>query len=201
MDAMTHLFTSWEEKINEYSHQPNTEIEFRFGKMNRGKFDTNVGKEMFEKVLRRLRKYQSWEAATEKETTVYIDPSTSKRVTMNDKTDDLESAVIKKRVYVNDQAIEGASFDVRLGVSSEVPYDRDADVEENFTRVKHRKRFSFLRKGLSIDLTEVSGDADDMDSENPIEYQIEMEIVEPPDDRHKTFNMIYKISDMFDIMI
>ena len=200
MDEMTKIFTAWENTIQEYAHQPNTEIEFRFGKMNRGKFDTNVGKETFEKVLRRLRKFALWEIVNEKQTTVYIDPVTSKRVMMNEKTDEMESAVIKKRVLVNDQHIEGSAYDIRLGISTEVPYDRDADTEENFTRVKNRKRYSFVRKGLSIDLTEVSGDADDMDSESVIDYQIELEIIEPTDERHKIFNMVYKINDIFKIM-
>ena len=203
MESMTQVFTAWEDIIQQYSRQPNTEIEFRFGKMNRGKFDTNVGKETFEKVLRRLRKFAMWEVVNEKQTTVYIDPLTSKRVIMNDKTDEMESAVIKQRVLANDQELTNCPFDVRLGISTEVPYDREADTEENFTRVKNRKRTSFVRKGLSIDMTEVSGDADDMDSENAIEYQIEMEIIEHPgdDDRHKVFNMVYKINDIFKIMI
>jgi hypothetical protein len=116
----------------------------------------------------------------------------------------MEAAVIKKRVLVNDQVLEGFPVDVRLGISTEVPYDRDADADdENFTRVKKRKRCSFIRKGLSIDLTEVSGDADDKDSEEETEYQIELEIIDPPKniaERHHLFNIVYKISDLCKIM-
>ena len=201
---MTKLFSAWEDTINAHRDQPNIEIEIRLGKVNRGKFDTNVGKHTFETVIRRLRKYDGWENTTETHTTVYSDPKTSKRVTMNDKTDDMEAAVIKKRVLVNDQVLEGFPVDVRLGISTEVPYDRDADAdEENFTRVKKRKRWSFIRKGLSIDLTEVSGDADDKDSEEDTEYQIELEILDPPKniaERHHLFNIVYKISDLCKIM-
>jgi hypothetical protein len=203
METMTKLFSAWEDTINAHRDQPNIEIEIRLGKVNRGKFDTNVGKHTFETVLRRLRKYDGWEEMRESHTTVYSDPSTSKRVTMNDKTDDMEAAVIKKRVLVNDQVLEGFPVDVRLGISTEVPYDRDADTDENFTRVKKRKRWSFIRKGLSIDMTEVSGDADDKDSEEETEYQIELEILDPPKniaERHHLFNIVYKISDLCKIM-
>jgi len=106
-------------------------------------------------------------------------------------------------LMVNDQVLSGFPVDVRLGISSEVPYNRDDDADENFTRVKKRKRYSFVRKGLSIDLSEVSGDADDKDSEEATEYQIELESLNPPvyaAERHQVFNIVYKISDICKIM-
>lgn len=204
METMTALFNAWENTIDQYKDTPNVEIEIRLGKVNRGKFDTNVGQQTFEKVLHRLRKFEGWESAKESMSTVYLDTAAGKRVVMNDLTDEMESCVIKKRVLVNDQVLEGFPVDARLGISSEVPYDRDADEDENFTRVKKRKRYSFLRKGLSIDLSEVSGSPDDKDSEDVIEYQIELEIVDPPTsiaERHQMFNIVYKISDICKIML
>jgi len=201
---MTTLFTAWESTIDEYKDQPNVEIEIRLGKVNRGTFDTNVGQATFEKVLRRLRKYEGWESTKESQSTVYVDTVAGKRVVMNDVTDEMESCVVKKRLLVKDQVLDGYLVDARLGISSEVPYDREADTEENFTRVKKRKRYSFVRKGLSIDLSEVSGDADDKDSEEATEYQIELEILNPPvnaADRHQVFNIVYKISDICKIMV
>jgi len=201
---MTTLFTAWESTIDEYKDQPNVEIEIRLGKVNRGTFDTNVGQATFEKVLRRLRKYEGWESTKESQSTVYVDTAAGKRVVMNDVTDEMESCVVKKRLLVKDQVLDGYLVDARLGISSEVPYDREADTEENFTRVKKRKRYSFVRKGLSIDLSDVSGDADDKDSEEATEYQIELEILNPPvnaADRHQVFNIVYKISDICKIMV
>ena len=201
---MTALFTAWENTIEEYKDQPNVEIEIRLGKVNRGKFDTNVGQATFERVLRRLRRYDGWDSTNESQTTVYMDPTTGKRVVMNDITDEMESCMIKRRLLVNDQVLTGFPVDVRLGISSEVPYDRDADTEENFTRTRKRTRYSFVRKGLSIDLSEVSGDAEDKDSEEATEYQIELEILNPPvnaSERHQVFNIVYKISDICKIMI
>ena len=204
METMTALFTAWENTIDEYKDQPNVEIEIRLGKVNRGKFDTNVGQATFERVLRRLRRYDGWDSTNESQTTVYMDPTTGKRVVMNDITDEMESCMIKRRLLVNDQVLTGFPVDVRLGISSEVPYDRDADTEENFTRTRKRTRYSFVRKGLSIDLSEVSGDAEDKDSEEATEYQIELEILNPPvnaSERHQVFNIVYKISDICKIMI
>lgn len=204
METMTTLFTAWESTIDEYKDQPNVEIEIRLGKVNRGTFDTNVGQATFEKVLRRLRKYEGWESTKESQSTVYMDTAAGKRVVMNDVTDEMESCVVKKRLLVKDQVLDGYLVDARLGISSEVPYDREADTEENFTRVKKRKRYSFVRKGLSIDLSDVSGDADDKDSEEATEYQIELEILNPPvnaADRHQVFNIVYKISDICKIMV
>jgi len=204
METMTALFNAWENTIETYKDTPNVEIEIRLGKVNRGKFDTNVGQQTFEKVLRRLRKFDEWESTNESQSTVYYDTAASKRVVMNDVTDEMESCVIKKRLHVNDQPLNGFPVDARIGISSEVPYDRNEDADENFTRVKKRKRYSFVRKGLSIDLSEVSGDADDKDSEEATEYQIELEILDPPKnaaERHQVFNIIYKISDICKIMI
>ena len=204
METMTALFNAWENTIETYKDTPNVEIEIRLGKVNRGKFDTNVGQQTFEKVLRRLRKFDEWESTNESQSTVYYDTAASKRVVMNDVTDEMESCVIKKRIHVNDQPLNGFPVDARIGISSEVPYDRNEDADENFTRVKKRKRYSFVRKGLSIDLSEVSGDADDKDSEEATEYQIELEILDPPKnaaERHQVFNIIYKISDICKIMV
>lgn len=204
METMTALFNAWENTIETYKDTPNVEIEIRLGKVNRGKFDTNIGQQTFEKVLRRLRKFDGWESTSESQSTVYYDTAASKRVVMNDVTDEMESCVIKKRLHVNDQPLNGFPVDARIGISSEVPYDRNEDADENFTRVKKRKRYSFVRKGLSIDLSEVSGDADDKDSEEATEYQIELEIIDPPKnaaERHQVFNIIYKISDICKIMV
>jgi hypothetical protein len=204
METMTALFSAWETTIDQYKDQPNVEIEIRLGKVNRGKFDTNVGQATFERVLRRLRRYDGWDSTNESQTTVYMDPTTGKRVVMNDVTDEMESCMIKRRLLVNDQVLPGFPVDARLGISSEVPYDREADTEENFTRTRKRTRYSFVRKGLSIDLSEVSGDAEDKDSEEATEYQIELEILNPPvsaAERHQVFNIVYKISDICKIMI
>ena len=45
------LFHQWEPIINAHKNSPHTEIEIRLGRKSGHKFDTNVGKESFVKVL------------------------------------------------------------------------------------------------------------------------------------------------------
>jgi hypothetical protein len=51
----------------------------------------------------------------------------------------------------------------------------------------------------------VSGDvAQDKDSEEATEYQIELEILNPPvnaAERHQVFNIVYKISDICKLIV
>ena len=42
-------------------NDPLTEVELRLGKFNGKLFDTNIGKDTFDKVYRALVKYQGWE--------------------------------------------------------------------------------------------------------------------------------------------
>mgnify|MGYP000271226168 CR=1 FL=1 len=50
-------------------------------------------------------------------------------------------------------------------------------------------------KNLVIDMTEVTGDPDDMDDESEASYEIELEIVNPKEvsDDDTLYNIIYKI--------
>ena len=52
-------------------------------------------------------------------------------------------------------------------------------------------------------MTEVSGEADDKDTEEETVYQIELEILNPTqsiEQRHQLYNMLYKITDISKIM-
>jgi hypothetical protein len=174
------------------------EIEFRIGKMNRGSFDTNVTKETYDKVLRRLHKYTGWECVSTSDTSKYYYDG-GRRVTYDHVVDDVTECVIKKRVRVDDILFENQRFDVRLGVSSEVPCDHVED--EAYTKERRMKRVSFLRKDLRIDVTIVSGDPDDPDSENETEYQIELELLRIPEPHYELYNMVYKVFDVLAITV
>lgn len=197
------LFEQWEPVFDAFKNKPDTEIEIRFGKMNRGTFDTNIGKDTFEKVLRRLQKYQGWESINETNSTIYYDEAANKRVTMDDSTEEM-SCVTKKRLHADHQAFEGIPYDVRIGVSTEIPYERiEDDPDENFTRVRKRHRYSFVRKGLVIDISEVSGDADDKDDDTDTVYQLELEFLSPKDvsSRVQLYNMMNKVADLARIIV
>jgi hypothetical protein len=116
-------------------------------------------------------------------------------VTVDDETDD-QQACIKKRVVVDDFQLEGFPLDVRLGVSTEVPFEYDG--EEESTEQKAKERWSFVRKNLSIDLSIIKGNPDDKDCDDDTMYQIEMEIVDALKIHTsiELFNIIYKVFDV-----
>jgi hypothetical protein len=191
MDA---LFSKWQPIIESYKSKPNTEIEFRIGRRASTGFDTNVGLETFKKLLVSLQKYSGWESSTHETCTVYYFEG-NKRVCINEDTDE-QVGQIKKRVKVDDFSLEGHQFDVRLGISSEEPFEYDG--EETSTEQKTRERWSFVRKNLSIDLSIVKGTPDDKDCDEDTSYQVEMEIIEPAkvQTRDELYNILYKVFDI-----
>jgi hypothetical protein len=195
MDVAHQLFAAWEPLVNKYKHHPNVEIEVRLGSRGAKSFEPNVGKDFFDKVLRAMQKYAGWEATSEKQYAVYYGPG-GKRITVDEATDE-SVAVIKRRLVVDDFTLVGNSYDVRIGISSEVPYVRD-DENEVMESVKSKKRWSFVRKNLSIDMSIMKGEQDDPDSDSDTTYHIELEIVDPTrlQTRDELFNILYKIFDI-----
>ena len=75
-------------------------------------------------------------------------------------------------------------------------YDQERD---RFLETKSRLRTSFTRKGLVIDVSEITNaSAQDKDQENPVEYQIEFEIIDPVniENDNVTFNHYHKVFDL-----
>jgi hypothetical protein len=171
-----------------------TEIEMRLGRRASSGFDTNVGKDTFAKVLRALQKYQGWEDTKHSNATIYYFPG-NKRLSVNEETDE-QVGQIKKRVTVDDIELGSEPFDIRLGVSTEVPFEYDG--EETSTQQKTKERWSFVRKNLSIDMSIVKGNPDDKDVDDDTTYQIELEIVDPSKvkTRDELFNILHKIFDL-----
>lgn len=188
------LFEKWSPIISKFKTDPNTEIEIRFGRTAAKGFDTNVGRESFEKAYRALGKYSAWENTQHTTSTVYYFEG-GKRLAVDEESDE-QVGHIKKRVRVDDFSLDDSPFDVRLGVSTELPFEYDG--EETSTRQTTKERWSFVRKNLSIDLTIVKGTPDDKDADDDTTYQIEMEIVNPSalTDQTDTFNLIHKVFDL-----
>ena len=188
------LFEKWKPLITKHAQRPHTEIEFRFGRKAGKGFDTNVGKETFDTVLKAMQKYDGWEDTHKTVSTMYYFEG-SKRLTINEETDE-QVGHIKKRVLVDDFDLEKSPFDVRLGISTEEPFEYDGD--ETSTEQKTKERWSFVRKNLSIDLSIVKGTPDDPDSDEDTTYQIEMEIVKPAElkDDKDLYNIIHKVFDL-----
>jgi hypothetical protein len=188
------LFTKWKPIISTHKAKPRTEIEIRFGRVAGSGFDTNVGKEAFSKVQGALEKYDGWASTKHSNATVYYFNG-SKRLTVDEDTDE-QVGQIKKRICVNDFQLDDSAFDVRLGVSSEEPWEYDD--EEVSTKQKTKERWSFVRKNLSIDLSIIKGTPDDHDSDEDTAYQIELEIIDPSkvESDVELFNLLHKVFDV-----
>lgn len=96
--------------------------------------------------------------------------------------------------------MKGTPYDVRFSVSKEIPLPEDT--ARDMDKKKTKKRMSFIRKNLSIDMTICIGDSHDMDAEDPVVYQIEFEIVDPTrvQTKDEMFNIIHKIKDIFNLL-
>ena len=192
------LFEKWENLIETHKNKESVEIEIRFGSKAGNKFDTNIGQKTFEKVLRALEKYDGWESKKHTNSTVYYFEG-SKRLSVDEDTDE-QVGQVKTRVAVNDVELHDQPLDVRLGISTETPFEYDG--EETSTEQKTKERWSFVRKNLSIDMTIVKGNPDDKDSDEDTTYQIELEIIKPSQIQNKIelFNLLYKVFDILTVV-
>ena len=188
------LFDKWEKVIEDHRLKDNVEIEVRFGRRSGSKFDTNVGEATFKKVLGALNKYQEWESTSHMTSTVYYFEG-GKRLSVDEETDE-QVGQVKTRVTVDDVELQNQPLDIRLGISSEVPWEYDG--EETSTEQKTKERWSFVRKNLSIDMSIIKGTPDDKDSDEDTTYQIEMEIIKPSEIQNKIelYNLLYKVFDV-----
>lgn len=194
---MKPAFEIFEPHFTKHKGKKNVEIEMRLGRISGRKFDTNVGKDAFHKAVHALNKYKEWERIEE---TVYDSYYGSNNLRTTRYEDDSQESIVKKRVANIDYNAKDLPFDVRLGISTEIPTEPSEDTE--YECVKHKKRTSYTRKGLRIDCTIVSCDPDDKDAEDTEEYQIEFEIinVNTVKNRDQFYNHIYKIKNLCDCL-
>jgi hypothetical protein len=177
--------------FDSYKDEEHIEVELRLGKYNGSFFDTNVGKETFERVLRGLKKYPDWEKTESSVSDIFYNVKDSIRITSNQDTG--EQKMVQKINVVKDD-FSGTPTDMRFSVSREIPTWGEYEMDRKRTKT----RYSFVRKNLSIDMTISSGDNADMDSEEESSYQIEFEIVDPTkvSSRDEFFNIIHKVNDL-----
>ena len=178
-----------------FKTEENIEVEVRLGKHNGSLFDTNVGKDTWERVLKGLKNYDGWESTDYNESDVFYNDKNNVRITSNEDTG--EQTMIQK-ISVVKEDFKCDPLDVRVCIAREIPISGEYEMDRKRTKVRH----SFVRKNLSIDMTISSGDNVDMDSEEEASYQIELEIVKPGDvdSVYKLFNIINKVADMVKIM-
>jgi hypothetical protein len=182
--------------FNYYKNMKNGEIEFRFGKINRSSFDTNVGSDVFARVLRRLKKYNEWEKIETTEAEVFYYDNNIRYSLIGETGTTIQKTKVKKTDYSFDN---GYPFDIRFCASTEKPAEYP---NEESSRMVNKYRESFIRKNLSIDMTIISGDPMDPDTEEEQIYQIELEIIDPTkvQTENELFAHIYKIQCIFDLI-
>ena len=194
---MDTLFKQVKPHFDRHRATPNVEFELRLGKVNNKMFDTNVGRETFERLTQALEKYTGWEDIKKTHNSVYYKDDT--RVIVDEDTD--ESTCMKKTSRVKENLVlEGRPLDVRFAVSIETPLESaDMDVMDS---VRVKKRTSYIRKNLSIDMTRVTGQTDDPDDEEEERYEVELEIIDPKrvgsDD--DLYNMIHKVHNILEVL-
>lgn len=175
----------------------NKEFEFRLGRASNKGFNTDVGKETFEKVLKGLQKYTGWETSLEKQDTMYYAPDNI-RLCVDDSTDE-STKMQKKNLYKKDFTFSEAALDIRFAIASEIPMPSEND-ETEYETTRHRQRWSFFRKNVIIDMTIIKGEPEDKDAEDDTSYQIEIELISAEKDKDTMYNSVYKISDVLDLI-
>ena len=191
-------FDQIEPIFNQFKNRANVEIEMRLGKIAYGKFDTNVGKHTFHAILKGLESFKGWEKVSKSNTNVYFSGDT--RV-VDDEDTGSSSAHKKTKLKKVDIHIDNKPYDMRFSVSTEVACQKPGENTE-YDDMRIRKRVSFVRKNLSIDMTVVSGDADDPDSEENERYEVELEIVDPKNvtNKNELYNIVHKVDDILKLL-
>ena len=174
-----------------HKNEAHIEVEIRLGKHNGSLFDTNVGKETFERVLKGLKKYNGWEETKTTSTDVFYDDTNGIRISSDE---DTGEQIMVQKIKVVKEDFKSEPLDVRFSISREIPTHGSYDMDRKRSKYRH----SFVRKNLSIDMTVSSGDSVDMDSEDASSYQIELEIVKPSDvgSYNDLFNILHKVNDL-----
>ena len=181
--------------INSHKDIPHVEIELRLGHIQGNRFDTNIGERDFKWMLRGFEKYKGWDSVKESTETVYY--AGELRFSINDETDE-ENYIKKSKIKNIDHRFD--RFDVRLGVATEEPLEIVEDDETEYERTIVKQRKSFIRKNVSIDMTTISGDPDDLDDEEEKQYQVELELLNVDtmtDD--ELSNSIHKVKDVMNM--
>ena len=180
-----------------HKNEEDIEVEIRLGRHNGSLFDTNVGKDAWNKILRALRRFDGWEQKTDKVVDVYYNDAEGIRITSDENTGEQE-CIQKVTVQKEDFCDSRQPLDVRFCIAREIPTSGEYEMDRKRSKTRH----SFVRKNLSIDMTISSGDPIDKDSEEEATYQVELEIIKPSevDSDARFYNIIHKINDIAKIL-
>jgi hypothetical protein len=176
---------------------PNKEFEFRLGRISQKGFNTDIGKDTFEKVLKSFQKYTEWDKTAKTTDTMYYAPD-NVRLCVNEETDQ-STKMQKKNLYKKDFTFSEAMLDIRYAVANEMPLPSEDDSVE-YETIRQRQRWSFYRKNVLIDMTIVTGEPEDRDAEEDTTYQIEIELLSVTRDKDTMYNSVHKVGDILTLM-
>lgn len=194
---MDTLFKKIKPHFDRYKASVDVEFEIRFGKVNNKIFDTNVGRDIFTRISESLEKYTGWENVQVSNTSVYYKDKV--RVIVDDDNDS-SITMTKTPLLKENLVLQGKPLDVRFAFSKEEPCGEQMDDVMEYVRVKKRK--SYIRKNLSIDMTVVSGQSEDPDDEEDQRFEIELEIVnlQKVRDDNELYNIIHKVHNILECL-
>tara|TARA_R110001592_G_scaffold222699_3_gene477944 strand:+ start:20200 stop:20814 length:615 start_codon:yes stop_codon:yes gene_type:complete len=201
---MNTAFESIKPEFDKYKNHKHVEFELRLGKVitkgGRGvqQFDTNVGYDVFHQILEGLKNYQDWESVKESEVDIFYDGE--RRYIFEGDSDDCVACIKKKNRNVN-LKLDNKPLDVRFGIATETPI-KNPEVPTEADQ-KSRKRWSFIRNNLSIDMSIVKGGgAFDPDSEDEAVFQVELEIIDPSKvtSVKELYNICWKVEDILKLL-
>lgn len=181
-----------------HNDSEHVEVEMRLGKFNGTFFDTNVGKETFDKILAGLQGFKGWEDIRTTTCDVFYHDAGGIRLSVDDETGQ-QTMIQKQSLVREDFQFPGAPLDLRFSISKELPTEGEYEMD----RKRTKRRQSFIRKNLSIDMTISSGDVVDKDAEDPNHYQVELEIIKPEDVscQEEYFNILWKVNDILKLLV
>ena len=148
-------------QYNKYVHKPFVEFEFRLGKQSKGGFDTNIGKNNYNNILKTLQSFPNWRCST---VSSYKDTFYQNGLRINSSSNE---AVTKSKLYASNKKLSPHTFDIRFAICLETPAVQNNESDEIYVRDK--TRHSFRHEFFRIDLTHITN----IDS-----YELEIEIVD-----------------------
>lgn len=146
---------AWKEEYDKHLCDRNVEIELRAGKQTSSGFKTDVGKEIYDNVLKQLES-NKWDSIEE----IDVEDVFYK----NNVRKSGSEYITKENIYKNNK--RSGKFDIRFAINIENPVNKVTGSVKT-TRKKHRK--SFTKQFYRFDVTHVKNDNT---------YEVEMELVD-----------------------
>ena len=165
------------EAFGKYKNLEGVEFEFRLGRQNGRKFDSNIGNIHFNKIAGVLSTNSSWNGHQLLHTTEYSKKKSDVRQIL-DEVNDTESFMSKKRLMDVTYTVESCPLDFRFSVSQETILTDQESLDE-CDHVREKKRTSRHHKNWKFETTQVEGSNEDPDEESAISYEVELEVKDP----------------------